>query len=95
MAGTITGETKRVGQRKFKRQPACRNQKRERKLVPLVVGSYLTHGPYNVRFMLIVRPNNNGNNGGLEHASLINTIFLSIAKSKARGNAILKNCMKN
>jgi hypothetical protein len=42
MAGTITGETKREGQRKAKRHTAHKNPKRKkRELVPLVVGSYL------------------------------------------------------
>ncbi len=46
MAGTITGETTRGGQRKAKRQTTCKKQKEKgRELVPLVVGSYLTHGP--------------------------------------------------
>jgi hypothetical protein len=48
IAGTITGEPKRR-QRNAKRQPAHRNPKKKgRELVPLLVGSYLTHGPSNV-----------------------------------------------
>ncbi len=46
MAGTITGETTRGGQRKAKRQTTCKKQKEKgRELVPLVVGSYLTREP--------------------------------------------------
>jgi hypothetical protein len=43
--GIITGETKRLGQRKAKRRTACKNQtrerERERELVPLVVNCFL------------------------------------------------------
>jgi hypothetical protein len=60
MAGAIIGETKREGQRKAKRQTACRNQKKGRELVLLVVRSYLTHGPSNATCMQIVRSNKNG-----------------------------------
>jgi hypothetical protein len=42
------GRQKGEGQRKAKRQPAHRNQKKGRELVPLVIGSYLTHGLSNV-----------------------------------------------
>jgi len=56
MARTIIGETKRKGQRKAKRCTTRRNQKqfkkkrknKRRKLIPLVVGSYLSHNPSNV-----------------------------------------------
>jgi hypothetical protein len=41
MAGTITRETKK-GRPK---DTARRNQKKWRELVPLILGSYLTHGP--------------------------------------------------
>jgi hypothetical protein len=51
MAKTITRETKREGQRKVKRHVACRNQKNGRDLVLLVVGSYPTHGPFNITCM--------------------------------------------
>jgi hypothetical protein len=51
MAGTITEETKREGQRKVRRHAAAhRNQQRERANISRV-GSYLTHGPSNVRCM--------------------------------------------
>jgi hypothetical protein len=40
---TIIGETKREGQRKAKRCTTYMNQKKRRELVPLMVGSYLTH----------------------------------------------------
>jgi hypothetical protein len=36
--------------------------KKKRKLVPLVVGSYLTHGPSDVACMQITRSNNNESN---------------------------------
>jgi hypothetical protein len=39
MAGTITGETKREDQKRDSPEEP------KKKLVPLVVGSYLTHGP--------------------------------------------------
>jgi hypothetical protein len=48
MAGTITKETKREGQGKTKKCTTRKNQKRE-ELVPFMVGSYLTHGPSNVK----------------------------------------------
>jgi hypothetical protein len=44
-----------------------------------MVGRYFTHGPPNVTCMQIMRFNNMG---GLEHASLANTIFLSIVEAK-------------
>jgi hypothetical protein len=47
MAKTIKGETKKDGQKNAKRHGACRNQKKK-ELIPLVVGSYLTHGHSNV-----------------------------------------------
>jgi hypothetical protein len=53
MIGTITRETKREGQRKAKRWKACWNQKKGRKLVPLLVRSYFTHNPFNVACMQI------------------------------------------
>jgi hypothetical protein len=37
-----------------------KNQKKARKLIPLMVQSYLTHGPSNVANMQIVRFNSNG-----------------------------------
>jgi hypothetical protein len=63
MAGTITGETKMEGQRKAKKHIARRNQKRKKKrekTSPFMVGSYFTHGPFNVTCMQIVKSNNNG-----------------------------------
>jgi hypothetical protein len=56
MAGTITGETKREGQKTNNLQ----EPKKGNELVFLVVGSYLTHSPFNVTCMQIVRSNNNG-----------------------------------
>jgi hypothetical protein len=58
MAITVTGETKREGQ--TKRHTARKNQKKGRELVPLMVQSYLTHGPFNVASMQIVKFNSNG-----------------------------------
>jgi hypothetical protein len=59
MARTITRRQKSEGQRKAKRRTAPRNQRKERELVPLEVGSYLTHGLSNVVYMQIVRSNSN------------------------------------
>ncbi len=56
MAETITRETKREGQKMYNLQ----EPKKRRKLVLLVVGSYLTHDPSNVACMQIVRSNSNG-----------------------------------
>jgi hypothetical protein len=50
MVGTITKETKREGQGKTKLKYAQPTRtKRGKKLVPFMVGSYLTHGPSNVK----------------------------------------------
>jgi hypothetical protein len=57
MAGTIIGETKREGQRKDT-QPV--GTKKGRKLVLLMVRTYLTHNPLNVTCMQIMRFNYNG-----------------------------------
>jgi hypothetical protein len=47
------------GQKKAKRCMACKKQKKRRELVPLMVGSYLTHNPPNVTCMQIMKSNNN------------------------------------
>jgi hypothetical protein len=60
MVGNIASETKSEGQRKAKRQTTRMNQTKRKELVPLVVGSFLTHGPSNVAHMQIMRSNNNG-----------------------------------
>ncbi len=60
MAKTITREIKREGQRKAKRCTTPKNQKKGKKLVPLMVGNYLTHDLSNVAFMQIMRSNSNG-----------------------------------
>ncbi len=63
MDGTITGETKREGQKKVKRRTTCGNRKKGKKgreLVPLMVGNYLTHDPSIVTCMQIMRSNSNG-----------------------------------
>ncbi len=85
MAETITGETKREGQRKAKRrttyrtQNRCRTQNRRRKQIPLVVGSYFIHGSSNVACMQIMITNSKE---GLEQASPANAIFLFITEAK-------------
>jgi hypothetical protein len=56
MAETILGETKREGQKRHN----LKGPKRGRKLVSLMVGSYLTHNLFNVANMQILRFNNNG-----------------------------------
>jgi hypothetical protein len=48
MVRSITWETKREGQRQAKNCTTHRNQKKGKKLVPIMVGSYLTHTPSNV-----------------------------------------------
>ncbi len=55
--------------------------KKGRELVPLVVGSYLTHGPSNVTNMQIMKSNNNGRS---KKTSPANVIFLFIVEVKAR-----------
>jgi hypothetical protein len=57
-----------------------------RELVPLVVGSYLTHGPSNVACMQIVRFDNNERSRTSIPA---NTIFLSIAEANCDGIVVL------
>ncbi len=56
MAETIPRETKSKGQKTH----SPKSPKRRRELVFLMVGSYLTHNPYNVVSMQIVKSNNNG-----------------------------------
>jgi hypothetical protein len=56
MAKTITGEIKREGQKTHNPQ----EPKKGKKLVLLVVGSYLAHNLSNVAFMQIMRSNSNG-----------------------------------
>jgi hypothetical protein len=51
MARTITGETKREGPKKGKKMHNLQEPKNKIKLVLLVVGNYLTHGPSNVAYM--------------------------------------------
>jgi len=58
MAGTITWKTK--GQAKERPKDARPTRTEEgREIVPLVVGSYLTHNPSNVAYMQIMKSNNN------------------------------------
>jgi hypothetical protein len=61
MAGTITRETKREGQRKVKRQRACKNQKKRKELVPLMVRNYHACKSWDLIIM-----------GGLKQTSLTN-----------------------
>jgi hypothetical protein len=60
MARTITKETKKEGQGKAKRRTTQKNKKKRRELVPLMVGSYLTHNGFNVVNMQIMGSNSNG-----------------------------------
>jgi hypothetical protein len=60
MTRTIKKETKREGQKKTKRRTTCKNQKKGKKLVPFMVGGNLTHGPFNVTYMQIMKSNSNG-----------------------------------
>jgi len=57
---TIKEETKREGQRKAKRCTTHRNQEKGKELVPLVVGGNLTHDPFTVTCMQIMKSNSNG-----------------------------------
>jgi hypothetical protein len=59
MAITIKWKQKRKAKERPKDAQPIRTKK-GRGLVPLVVGSYLTHGPSNVTNMQIVKSNNNG-----------------------------------
>jgi hypothetical protein len=51
MPKTIMGETKRGGQKNGQRTNSLQEPKKRRELVPFVVGSYFTHGPFNVAYM--------------------------------------------
>jgi hypothetical protein len=60
MAGTIIGKTKKGQPKKGQKTHSQGTQKKKgRELVPLMVGSYLTHCPSNVACMQIVRFNSN------------------------------------
>jgi len=59
MAGTITWKTKEEAKERPKGTEPT-GTKKNRELVPLVVGSYFTHILTNVVYMQIVRSNNNG-----------------------------------
>jgi hypothetical protein len=58
MAGTITQKTKGEAKEKPKNSQLA-GVKERRELVPLVVGSYLTHSSSNVTGMQIMRSHNN------------------------------------
>jgi hypothetical protein len=61
MAGTITWETKKEGQRKTKRHTAYKNTKKRERVSPSRGGKKPFHPrPSNVACMQIVRFNNNG-----------------------------------
>jgi hypothetical protein len=48
MSETIVGETKKEGQRKAKKHIAHKKpNKKKKKLIPFMIGSYLTHRPSN------------------------------------------------
>ncbi len=91
MVRTVTRKTKR----KAKERPTYAQPigtKEGRKLVPLVVGSYFTHNPFNVTCMelwdlKII--------GGLKQTSYAKAIFFSIAKAKTCWKVILICSMKN
>jgi hypothetical protein len=57
MAGTITQKTK-VEAKEMPKDLQLAGIKESRELVPLVVGSYLTHSPSNVASKQIVRSDN-------------------------------------
>jgi len=58
MVETITEETKKEGQRKAKGCTTHKNQK-GRELIPFVVGNYLTHSPFNVTYIQIMKYDSN------------------------------------
>jgi hypothetical protein len=69
-------EDKREGQRKVKKCAQLARTKEGKELVPLVVGSYLTHNPSNVTFIQIMRSNSHRR---FRKVSPTNAIFFSIA----------------
>ncbi len=92
MAKTIPRETKRGRPKNRQKLHNSKGPKKGKELVSLMVGNYLTHGPFYVITcklwdLIIV--------GGLEQASFANAIFLSIAKAKAHWRTILTCCLKN
>jgi hypothetical protein len=60
MARIILGEAKRGRLKKSQKTHNLKGPKKGRKLVFLVVGSYFTHGPFNVTYMQIVGFNSSG-----------------------------------
>jgi len=60
MVRTITHEIEKEGQERLEHKQPIGIKKERRELVPLVVGSYLTHNPSNVTYMQIMKFNNNG-----------------------------------
>jgi len=91
MVETFTRKTKGKAKKKPKDMQPTRT-KEGRKLVPFVVGSYLTHSTSNVTCMQIVRSNSNRRP---RTTSPANTIFFSMAKIEACWRAILTHCLKN
>jgi hypothetical protein len=69
-------EDKKEGQRKVKKCGHLARTKEGKELVPLVVGSYLTHKPSNVTFIQIMRSNSNRR---FRKVSPTNAIFFLIA----------------
>jgi hypothetical protein len=60
MARTITKKTKREGQKTTTLEEPKKKGGGVKKLIPLIIGSFVTHMLSNVTYMQIVRPNNNG-----------------------------------
>jgi hypothetical protein len=79
MAKTITRKIKGKAKERSKDvQPIATKEGRE--LVPLLVGSYVTHSPFNVTYMQIVRFNSYRRP---KKSSITNVLFLSIVEVKS------------
>ncbi len=87
--GDIKGKSKKGWKMHNPLEPKKRKRK---KLVPLMVGSYFTHGPSMSLacklWDLIVM-------GGLEQTSFANTIFLSITEVETHWRVILTHYLKS
>ncbi len=59
MARTITRETKKGRPKKGQKTYNPQEPNERKDLIPSVLGNYITHGPYNVTCMQIMRSNNN------------------------------------
>jgi hypothetical protein len=60
MVGTITWKTKGKNAKERPKDVQPARTKEGKELVPLMVGSYLTHSPSNVVCMQIMKSNSNG-----------------------------------